>query len=151
MEKSCLLLDRFLDEYGGDGGCDEGPAYWTKAGASLFGCLEIPHLASGQTFSVYENPLIKEIGTYILKVHISGDYYVNFADSPPVLRTVPGNLLYYFGDRANDETLMSFGMQPHKKQSLNTGAGRSPFLEKKRTRYVSKRIFLSFMILSRSN
>jgi hypothetical protein len=42
------LRDRvyaMLGVYHDDGGCDEGPGYWNRAGASLFECLDL--LASG--------------------------------------------------------------------------------------------------------
>ncbi len=39
-------LDNFLNSYADDGGCDEGPSYWGRAGASLFDCLELLHQAS---------------------------------------------------------------------------------------------------------
>lgn len=43
------ILDRFLAGYFPDGGCDEGPSYWTVAGGSLFDCLELLHKrVSGQ-------------------------------------------------------------------------------------------------------
>jgi len=34
VAKILRILDRFLDAYLPDGGCDEGPTYWTRAGAS---------------------------------------------------------------------------------------------------------------------
>jgi hypothetical protein len=34
-------LDVFMNGYPDDGGCDEGPSYWDRAGASLFDNLEL--------------------------------------------------------------------------------------------------------------
>ena len=41
VEKILRTLDVFLDIYPEDGGCDEGPGYWGRAGASLFDCLDL--------------------------------------------------------------------------------------------------------------
>lgn len=47
VAKAVLCLDNFLNGYADDGGCDEGPSYWGRAGASLFDCLDLLHAASG--------------------------------------------------------------------------------------------------------
>ncbi|MEN6337472.1 MAG: heparinase, partial [Phycisphaerales bacterium] len=81
VAKIVRSLDYFLDAYADDGGCDEGPGYWSRAGASLFDCLELLHSATGGEVNVYDRPLIQEIGRYIYRVHIADDYFVNFADA----------------------------------------------------------------------
>ena len=78
IHKIMSCIDHFLDPYPADGGCDEGPGYWGRAGASLFDCLELLDLATKGKVDVWDHPLIKNIGTYIYKVHIKEDYYVNF-------------------------------------------------------------------------
>ncbi len=65
VRKILVCLDNFLDPYPADGGCDEGPTYWTRAGGSLFDCLELLHSASGGRIDLYANPLIREIGRYV--------------------------------------------------------------------------------------
>ena len=39
--KSMRSVDKFIDSYKSDGGCDEGPSYWGRAGGSLFDYLEM--------------------------------------------------------------------------------------------------------------
>ena len=41
VHKILRSLDNFIDPYHDDGGCDEGPGYWSRAGGSLFDCLEL--------------------------------------------------------------------------------------------------------------
>ena len=79
--KIARSLDRFVDAYPDDGGCDEGPAYWGRAGASLFEALELLHAATGGRVDVYREPLVREIGRYIARAYIAGDYYVNIGDA----------------------------------------------------------------------
>ena len=74
-------LDQFLSMYHDDGGCDEGPGYWSRAGGSLFDCLELLHSASGGAIDFYAMPLVREIGRYIYRAHIADDWFVNFADA----------------------------------------------------------------------
>lgn len=101
-------LDRFITPYPKDGGCDEGPSYWGRAGASLFDCLELLHSATAGKIDVYDEPLIREIGRFIYRTHIAGDYYVNFADAPA--RLVPEPMVVFrFGRRICDEQMISFG------------------------------------------
>lgn len=108
VEKAMGHLDNFLDCYEPDGGCDEGPAYWGAAGASLFDCLELLDDLSGGRISVWDNRLIKNIGDYIYKVNISGNRYVNFADCAP--KTSPNaGMLVRFGEKTNSPFLTSFG------------------------------------------
>jgi len=108
VAKIVRSLDNFLDAYDDDGGCDEGPGYWSRAGGSLFDCLELLHSATNGTIDVYDRPLVKEIGRYICRVHIAGDYFVNFADAS-ARASPPGEIVYRYGKRIGDEQLAAFG------------------------------------------
>lgn len=108
VTKSIGYLDNFLNCYEADGGCDEGPAYWGAAGASLFDCLELIEDMSGGKISVYDSELVKNIGDYIYKVNITGSRYVNFADCAPKTSPNPG-MLIRFGKKTNSPFLVSFG------------------------------------------
>ncbi|WP_020616193.1 heparinase II/III domain-containing protein [Paenibacillus daejeonensis] len=94
-------LDRFIDAYPEDGGCDEGPANWGRAGGSLFDALELLALASGRQISLYDDTKIQAMGSYIQKMHIDGAYFVNFADSPAVVSLLPCRV-YRYGTRIDD-------------------------------------------------
>jgi hypothetical protein len=106
--KILTSLDRFLDSYHDDGGCDEGPGYWNRAGASLFECLDLLHSASNGEVNYFDLPLVRQIGAYIYKVHIAGDWYVNFADAPAKVKP-DGSLLYRYGKATGDGDLQAFG------------------------------------------
>ncbi len=108
VNKVLLSLDKFVDGYADDGGCDEGPGYWFRAGGSLLDCLELLRSATNGAFDVYEVPLIREIGRYIYRVHICDRYFINFADASAVLN-VAGDLLFRYGQRIGDEKLRALG------------------------------------------
>ncbi len=101
-------LDNFLNSYPEDGGCDEGPGYWGRAGASLFECLEILHGATHGAIDLYSSPLVRGIGQYIYKVYIKDDYYINFADASGRENPEAG-LVYRYGKRIDDSVMTGFG------------------------------------------
>ena len=101
VSKILRCLDNFLSGYYDDGGCDEGPSYWGRAAASLFDCLELLDMG-------FQLPLVREMGLYICRAHIYNEWYTNFADAPA--RVYPnGDLIYRFGKRVGDETMMAHG------------------------------------------
>jgi len=108
IQKIVECLDHFLNGYADDGGCDEGPSYWGRAGASLFDCLELLYLASGSALNAFEQPLIRQIGLYICRAHIAGEWYTNFSDAPARVN-VEGDLVYRFGRRLSDDSMMRHG------------------------------------------
>ncbi len=108
VSKILRCLDNFLNGYADDGGCDEGPSYWGRAGASLFDCLDLLHQATGGACDGFSFPLVHQIGLYICRAHIHNEWYTNFADAPARVYT-NGDLVYRFGKRLNDSALMAHG------------------------------------------
>lgn len=106
--KILTSLDSFLDGYHDDGGCDEGPSYWGRAGASLFDNLELLDSATRGRLSFFGLPLVGEIGRYIYRVHIARDYFVNFADAPAKV-SIDGDLVFRYGKRIGDEEMQALG------------------------------------------
>lgn len=100
-------LDRFLDAYHDDGGCDEGPSYWSRAGGSLFDNLELLHSATGGRLDYYSVPLVREIGRYIYRAHIADHWFVNFADASARIQ-VDSDLVYRYGVAIADRDMQSF-------------------------------------------
>jgi hypothetical protein len=108
VSRAIAGLDLFLATYHADGGCDEGTSYWGRAGASLFDCLETLMTASGGARVAFDLPLIREIGRFIARMHIGGDWYVNFADG--AARIAPDDhLIYRYGRRIGDPYLAAHG------------------------------------------
>ncbi|MCL4509203.1 MAG: heparinase II/III-family protein [Chloroflexi bacterium] len=101
-------LDFFLNGYHDDGGCDEGPSYWGRAGGSLYDCLELLRSATAGRLNAFTLPLVQQIGRYPYRVHISGDWYVNFADAPARVY-LDGGILYRYGKAIDDPLLEAHG------------------------------------------
>lgn len=108
IAKALRSLDNFTNAYPPDGGCDEGPSYWGRAGGSLFDCLETLYSASGGKINYYGGQLVKNIGQYIYKAHIQAPWYINFADASPQIKP-DAWVIYNYGKRIGDDMLSSFG------------------------------------------
>jgi hypothetical protein len=109
IQKILRSLDNFLLDYPEDGGCDEGPSYWGRAGASLFDCLDLLDSASAGHLTAYDAPLVCNMARYIYCAHIAEDYYLNFADAPAVVTPNPA-VVYRFGRKIGDERMAGFGL-----------------------------------------
>ncbi len=138
LEKAAVSCDAFLKDYGDDGCCSEGALYYTHAGLCLWGCLELIDFATGgepgafaeiggdgqvivhknDLFSgIYKEEKIRNIANYIVKMHVSGDYYINFADCS----ACPGHRTareFLFGKATEDEVLASFTAKDFRKESI---------------------------------
>jgi len=107
IHKIMRSLDRFIDGYPDDGGCDEGPNYWGRAGGALFVALDLLDKASNGTINISKKPLIKNMGQYIYKVYVGNGYFVNFADASARAHPDPA-LVYRFGKYINDPYMKDF-------------------------------------------
>jgi hypothetical protein len=115
IHKMLRILDNYIIPQPSDGSCTEGPSYWTIAGGALFNCLELLHSSTNGSINIYNEPLIQNIGRFILRMHINDNYYVNISDCPSRLH-IPGDMVYRYGERINDEQLTAFGAYAAAKQ-----------------------------------
>ncbi|MDP6041873.1 MAG: heparinase II/III family protein [Candidatus Latescibacteria bacterium] len=106
--KAMKTVDNFIDPYPKDGGCDEGPGYWGRAGASLYDCLEWLYSATDGVIDVYDESLVQNIGKFIYRVQIADQYFINFADASPMV-TPAFAVTYGYGKRIGDEDMMALG------------------------------------------
>lgn len=108
MVTICLsALDTFTSMYLPDGGCDEGPSYWAVAGGALFNALEVLYDLTGGYVNVWGDPLVKNMGEYVTKAHVSGYRFLNFADAPA---RIDARQLWGFewGQRVGSQTMQDF-------------------------------------------
>ncbi len=115
VQKVIRSLDSFTNDYPEDGGCDEGPSYWGRAGASLYQCLDLLKRATDDKFDVYDIPLIQNMGNYIYKAYINYPYFINFADADATTGGRP-QIIYSYGKDINDPVMQKFGAFLAKKQ-----------------------------------
>jgi hypothetical protein len=73
--------DKFLSNYGPDGGCDEGMRYWGVAFGTLFLFLEALHHSSKGKISLFDHPQFKALGTFPVHAHLGTRWFLPFADN----------------------------------------------------------------------
>jgi hypothetical protein len=106
--RALQTLDEFVNPYPQDGGCSEGPGYWSAAVGALYDNIALLNLASGNAFQyVYENEKFRNMCSFIYKVQISESYAVNFADAGPRLG-IANVLTYRVGRDVGDKALMQY-------------------------------------------
>ncbi|MBR4059477.1 MAG: heparinase II/III family protein [Lachnospiraceae bacterium] len=94
-----------------DGGCDEGPKYWGKSGATLFEFLYQLKLATDGKINLFADEKIKKVASYMKKVHIYKDRFVNFADCHASDCSDLIGLIYLFGRETQQKDIMNFGAE----------------------------------------
>ncbi|MCL2300151.1 MAG: heparinase II/III-family protein, partial [Firmicutes bacterium] len=108
VRRGMVTVDKFMESYGPDGGCDEGPTYWGVAAGKLFEYLEMLETALIGKLRLFSDPLVRNMGEFICKTHISGDWVVPVGDASP--RGLPsGAILYDYGKRVGSQSMTDFG------------------------------------------
>ena len=102
------IMNQYVNGLGEDGGCDEGPGYWTAAGACVFDGLNLLSDATNGKFNIYKDPFINKMGAYIYNSHIDGKYFINVADAHPEMEP-DGLLIFRFGKDVDNKDMMNMG------------------------------------------
>lgn len=108
VRKTMRSVDQFINFFKPDGGCEEGPSYWTHAAGMMNNYLEVLNGYSHGKIDLFGEQRIKNIGLYIANVHIDSLYFVNFADAEA--KASPGAAtVFRYGRNIADSTMMRFG------------------------------------------
>src|SRR5260370_31268335 len=83
VSRGIKVIDQYIDGLGEDGGCEEGPTYWTAAGGCVYDALNLLYDATCGELNFYYEPFIQKIGSYIYKTDISVKYFINVAEYHP--------------------------------------------------------------------
>ena len=102
------IMNQYVNGLGEDGGCDEGPGYWTAAGACVFDGLNLLYDATNGKYNSYKDPFINKMGAYIYNTHIDGKYFINVADAHPTMEP-DGLLIFRFGKDVDNQDMMNMG------------------------------------------
>ncbi|MBO9620466.1 MAG: heparinase II/III family protein [Niabella sp.] len=100
-------VDQFLNYVKEDGACEEGPSYWGHAAGKLYDYLQLLYDATGSRISIFNKPMVKNMGEYIARSYVGNGWVVNFADAAAKGTADPG-LVYRFGKAVNSPEMESF-------------------------------------------
>jgi hypothetical protein len=81
VDVALVGLDRFLGTYNEDGGCDEGPGYWRRAGGALYNASLVLYDMTGGRINVFAHPMMRKMGEFLPKMFICDGRFLNFADA----------------------------------------------------------------------
>lgn len=109
VSKMMLCLDKFINTYPDDGGCEEGPGYWNVAAGAMMDGLELLRSATNGTIDIYANPLLLEMALYMPRTQIAGDFYINQGDASSIIH-LDADKMYRFGKRLKNRELMSLAV-----------------------------------------
>ena len=100
-------VDKFLNYIKADGGCEEGPSYWGHASGKTLDYLSLLYDATDGKVSIFDEPMIRNMGEYISRSYVGDGWVVNFADA-----SAKGDgdapLIYRFGKAVGSDELKGF-------------------------------------------
>ncbi|MEP2759771.1 MAG: heparinase II/III family protein [Hyphomicrobiales bacterium] len=86
-QSAARSLDEFLEDYGDDGACPEGPNYYRHAALCLFAALDCLNGASGGRLdAVLTSQKLRNMAEFPLFMHLAADRFANFGDGDSRIR-----------------------------------------------------------------
>lgn len=107
VHRTMKSVDQFLNYVKEDGACEEGPSYWGHAAGKLYDYLQLLSDATGGRISLFNQPMIKNMGTYIARSYVGKGWVVNFADASAKGSADPA-LIYRYGKAVNSIEMQAF-------------------------------------------
>ncbi|WP_262245112.1 heparinase II/III-family protein [Parapedobacter soli] len=79
--RSMRSVDQFINYNHSDGACEEGPSYWGHAAGKLYDYLQLLSYATKNQVTIFDHPIVRNMGEYIAKSYVGNGWVVNFADA----------------------------------------------------------------------
>lgn len=76
-----VSVDKFINYTHSDGACEEGPSYWGHAAGKMYDYLQLLYDGTGGKISLFDQPMIRNMGEYIARSYVGNGWVVNFADA----------------------------------------------------------------------
>ncbi len=105
--RTMISVDKFINYSHSDGACEEGPSYWGHAAGKMYDYLQLLYDGTAGKVSIFNEPMIKNMGEYISRSYVGNGWVVNFADA-----SAKGGgdapLIYRYGKAVNSQEMISF-------------------------------------------
>lgn len=100
-------VDQFINYNHLDGACEEGPSYWGHAAGKLYDYLQLLSYATANQVTIFDQPIIRNMGEYIARSYVGDGWVVNFADASA---KGGGNmsLIYRYGSAVKSKEMQQF-------------------------------------------
>jgi len=122
--RTMVSVDKFINYYHSDGACEEGPSYWGHAPGKMYDFLQLLSNATGGKVTIFNEPIIKNMGEYIAKSYVGKGWVVNFADASAKGGGEPG-MIFRYGKAVGSLEMQQFAAylngRDNKKPEYNAG------------------------------
>lgn len=124
--KTMISVDKFINYTQEDGACEEGPAYWGHAAGKMYDYLQLLSDATNGKVSIFDKPIIKNMGEYISRSYVGNEWVVNFADASAKLK-LDYELIYRYGKAVKSNEMMQFSAYLKQQQPKNLSISRDMY------------------------
>jgi hypothetical protein len=107
VRRTMESVDSFINYNHNDGACEEGPSYWGHAAGKMYDYLQLLSQATGGKISVFDQPVIRNMGEYIARSYVGQGWVVNFADASAKGGGEPG-LIFRYGRAVGSSEMQQF-------------------------------------------
>lgn len=128
VHRTMQSVDHFINYVKVDGACEEGPSYWGHAAGKLYDYLQLLSNASNGKLSIFNEPIIKNMGEYIARSYVGNGWVVNFADAS-AKGGGDASVIYRYGKAVNSTEMQAFAayLVNKDKGKIEINAGRDFF------------------------
>lgn len=105
--RTMTSVDHFINYTHEDGACEEGPSYWGHAAGKMYDYLQMLYDGTGGKISVFDQPIIKNMGEYIVRSYVGNGWVVNFADAS-AKGGGDADLIFRYGKATGSQAMMSY-------------------------------------------
>lgn len=105
--RSMVSVDKFINYTNEDGACEEGPSYWGHAAGKLYDYLQLLSYATNGAISIFDEPIIRNMGEYIARSYVGNGWVINFADASAKGGGEPG-VIYRYGKATGSIEMQQF-------------------------------------------
>jgi len=116
--RTMVSVDKFINYNHEDGACEEGPSYWGHAAGKLYDYLQILSTATADKVSIFDQPIIKNMGEYIAKSYVGKGWVVNFADASAKGGGDKG-VIFRYGKAVQSELMQQFAAYLYEQDKKN--------------------------------
>lgn len=105
--RTMVSVDHFINYTHADGACEEGPSYWGHAAGKMYDYLQMLSDGTGGKITLFDQPIIKNMGEYIARSYVGNGWVVNFADAS-AQGGGDADLIYRYGKATGSSLMMGY-------------------------------------------
>lgn len=107
--RTMTSVDHFINYTHSDGACEEGPSYWGHAAGKMYDYLQMLYDGTGGAISLFDQPIIRNMGEYIARSYVGNGWVVNFADAS-AKGGGDADLIFRYGKATGSSVMMNYAV-----------------------------------------